>query len=152
MVWVGGGAGAAEGVVGGFGTGYLVATAACQNAGAAQMVAEEVEQAVVACRWVAGNAGGYGLTTQCVAGTADFGIADHEVVEVGVGIDGPETNLAAGEGGTVAVLGLEGAVDIQFGSVAVEQGFHIVPLGVGDCFIDHIQVAVAITGALNLRP
>ena len=89
----GGGAGATEGVVTGFGAGDLVATGGCQNTGAAQMVAENVKQAVVCGRWVANDAGGYGLPPQCVGGAAYFGGADHEVVEVGVGGHGAETNL-----------------------------------------------------------
>ena len=56
----GGGAGRAEGVVGGFGAGDLVATAGCQHTGTAQMVAENIEQAVVCGRWVADDAGAMG--------------------------------------------------------------------------------------------
>ena len=56
----GGGAGGAEGVVGGLGAGDRVATTGRQHTGTTQMVAEDVEEAVVGGRWVAADAGGDG--------------------------------------------------------------------------------------------
>ena len=92
------------------------------------MVTENVKQAVVGGCGVAGDAGGYGLSSKGVGGAACFSGADHEVIEIGVGIDGAETNLAPAKDGRIAVLGLEGDIDIQFGGVVVEQDFDIVLL------------------------
>ena len=93
----GGGAGAAEGVVTGRGAGDflagLPAAAISEGRGGAEMVAENVKEAVVCGRWVARDAGSYGLTPQGVGGAFNLGGADHEVVEVGVGGHSAETNL-----------------------------------------------------------
>ena len=94
----GGGAGAAEGVVGGAAAGDFCAglptTAVGQNRGGAKMVAENVEQAVVGGRWVARNAGSNGLVAQSVQATRRLAVGKQQVVEVGLAFGHTETYFA----------------------------------------------------------
>ena len=79
------------------------------------MVAEDVEQAVVAGRWVARNAGSDGLVTQSVQATRRLAVGNEQVVEVGLAFGHAETYFAPSEGRAVAVLVAVDAVDIELG-------------------------------------
>ena len=108
----GGGAGAAEGVVGGAGAGYLVAGASGQNAGAAQMVAENVEEAIVGDGRVARNAGGNGLVAQRIQAALRLAVGKEQVIEVGLAFAGAEANLATAKSRAIAVLVAINAIHI----------------------------------------
>ena len=55
------------------------------------MVAEEVEEAVVCGRWVAGDAGGDGLVAQSVQATRRLAVGNEQVIEVGLAFGHAET-------------------------------------------------------------